>query len=249
MAVTIIKKKSAEKVEKRTSAEVKAEFLKRITRVAAHKNVYEIFNDFIYFTATSMRNAYDRQDQAKWQEREENYLRRAKSYSKEEMTEFSRLYALLVEGIEEGDCDFLGEVYMELSIGNKNMGQFFTPFSVSQLMAKLMGNTYTHRPETINDPTCGAGGLLIGHIKQCKNSNVNYQLCKLYTGTDLDLIGVQMTYIQLSLLGAMAEITHGNSLTLKTYDVYITPMCHIHKAEYAFIKAMQLIAKREVKNG
>lgn len=33
--------------------------------------------------------------------------------------------------------DVLGEVYMELELGNKWKGQFFTPYHVSQAMASV----------------------------------------------------------------------------------------------------------------
>ena len=35
--------------------------------------------------------------------------------------------------------DFLGELYMDLGASNERNGQFFTPMSISRVMAKLAG--------------------------------------------------------------------------------------------------------------
>lgn len=64
-------------------------------------------------------------------------------------------------------CDFLGPIFMELEIGSKEMGQFFTPFSLCERVTGLVmrqpvqelaeGAPYT----TFDEPTCGAGGMVI----------------------------------------------------------------------------------------
>ena len=66
----------------------------------------------------------------------------------------------------EGD-DILGDAYEYLmrhfaTQSGKSKGQFYTPAEVSRIMAKVIGINQAHSPsQTIYDPTCGSGSLLL----------------------------------------------------------------------------------------
>ncbi len=66
----------------------------------------------------------------------------------------------------EGD-DILGDAYEYLmrhfaTESGKSKGQFYTPAEVSRIMAKVIGiGSATRADQTIYDPTCGSGSLLI----------------------------------------------------------------------------------------
>ena len=66
----------------------------------------------------------------------------------------------------EGD-DILGDAYEYLmrhfaTESGKSKGQFYTPSEVSRIMAKAIGISGSKRPDqTIYDPTCGSGSLLL----------------------------------------------------------------------------------------
>jgi type I restriction enzyme M protein len=66
----------------------------------------------------------------------------------------------------EGD-DLLGDAYEYLmrhfaTESGKSKGQFYTPSEVSRIMAKVIGiNKSKSQAETIYDPTCGSGSLLL----------------------------------------------------------------------------------------
>ena len=66
----------------------------------------------------------------------------------------------------EGD-DLLGDAYEYLmrhfaTESGKSKGQFYTPAEVSRILAKVVGiNSDTRQDETVYDPTCGSGSLLI----------------------------------------------------------------------------------------
>src|SRR3546814_5311143 len=75
---------------------------------------------------------------------------------------------ILMQLAEQDYADLMGELYMSLEIGSKDMGQFFTPYQISRLMAMLT----IDRPSLeraaaqnnfieFNEPTCGAGGMII----------------------------------------------------------------------------------------
>lgn len=70
-----------------------------------------------------------------------------------------------------GSVDILGDSYMYLierfaSGSGKKGGEFFTPHTISLLLAKLMQPQPGHR---IYDPTCGSGSLLLTVAKEIKN--------------------------------------------------------------------------------
>src|SRR6266567_3592979 len=66
----------------------------------------------------------------------------------------------------EGD-DLLGDAYEYLmrhfaTESGKSKGQFYTPAEVSRIMAKVIGiNKARSQSQTIYDPTCGSGSLLL----------------------------------------------------------------------------------------
>ncbi|RJP24898.1 MAG: type I restriction-modification system subunit M [Candidatus Omnitrophota bacterium] len=66
----------------------------------------------------------------------------------------------------EGD-DLLGDAYEYLmrhfaTESGKSKGQFYTPAEVSRILAKVVGITKTTRQDqTVYDPTCGSGSLLL----------------------------------------------------------------------------------------
>lgn len=66
----------------------------------------------------------------------------------------------------EGD-DLLGDAYEYLmrhfaTESGKSKGQFYTPAEVSRIMAKVVGiDAHTRRDQTVYDPACGSGSLLL----------------------------------------------------------------------------------------
>ena len=66
----------------------------------------------------------------------------------------------------EGD-DLLGDAYEYLmrhfaTEAGKSKGQFYTPAEVSRILAKVVGiGKETRQDETVYDPACGSGSLLL----------------------------------------------------------------------------------------
>jgi type I restriction enzyme M protein len=84
----------------------------------------------------------------------------------------------------EGD-DLLGDAYEYLmrhfaTESGKSKGQFYTPAEVSRVMSKVIGiSGATRANQTIYDPTCGSGSLLIKAHDEAKST----------TGLDLGVFG------------------------------------------------------------
>lgn len=78
--------------------------------------------------------------------------------------------------------DILGDAYEYLikhfaDLTNKKAGEFYTPRSVVNLMVKILD---PKENESIYDPACGTGGMLIGTLEYLKNKNKNQKTLKIY---------------------------------------------------------------------
>jgi type I restriction enzyme M protein len=102
----------------------------------------------------------------------------------------------------EGD-DLLGDAYEYLmrhfaTESGKSKGQFYTPAEVSRIMAKVIGvGNAKSANQTIHDPTCGSGSLLLKAHDEAKSR----------TGLDLALYGQEMDNAT-SALARMNMILH-----------------------------------------
>lgn len=199
----------------------KKEFLEVFKKLIYCHRAWDVWRDFVIMFACSLSNAADK---GHYDEREKRYLKIIKKYSKTEQALFPELAAHTVMALEKNpEQDFLGDIFMSLNLGNGANGQFFTPYYVCDLMAKIaMGEDVAHQVKekgyiTINDSCCGAGATLIAGIhearRQLEKVNLNFQNHVLVVAQDIDEIVALMCYIQLSLLGVAAYIKVGNSLT------------------------------------
>ena len=77
------------------------------------------------------------------------------------------------------DDDLLGDAYEYLmkhfaAESGKSKGQFYTPAEVSRVMAKLLRiNELDRAEQTIYDPTCGSGSLLLRALAEASNPRVS----------------------------------------------------------------------------
>lgn len=93
----------------------------------------------------------------------------------------------------EGD-DLLGDAYEYLmrhfaTEAGKSKGQFYTPAEVSRILSKIVGiGPDTQRNQTVFDPTCGSGSLLIKAAAEAphgltiygqEKDNATWALCKM----------------------------------------------------------------------
>lgn len=202
-------------------------FIRLFGETARYHHRHEVFRDLVAMGTLAMQNAFLRSPVL-----EEEYLAIAGRYQAEDMTRMAQLIGCIAGALDCRAGDFLGEIFMELEIGSTHMGQFFTSYSASRLMAKL---TFSHVAKQLerhpfiklDDPTCGAGSMVIAVCELMLDQGINPQQ-KLYARcTDIDAVAVHMYYLQLSYLGVPADVVVGNSLTLKSYRSYRTPMWYI----------------------
>ena len=192
------------------------EIVKIITSMSGKYAPSLIFEDFVKMVAISLSNSTDIIHTKVWKN-----------------SKFIKILGILVNLFNEDIYDYLGEIYMKCQMGNSRTGQFFTPFNLSELTAKLSIDDLEKIKKssdimTLNEPTCGGGGLILAYLKILKDNNINYQKRVKIVAQDLDFRCVYTTYIQLSLVGARAKVIQGDTLAEPNVKekncIFYTPM-------------------------
>jgi len=207
-----------------SEVDFRREFVKGLKSLTGSYDLHTIFYDYITMAAASLHNAV-----AFSQYLEDGYMRAVEKYKKDEVAVFTKLLAFTVNGLQEDAHDFLGKSYMELELGNKNTGQFFTPDPVCQMLAQMtIGNLDEQFKEkkflTVSDPACGGGATLIAAAREFLSQGYPPEDYMCAFAVDVDHKMALTCYIQLALLGIPAEIKIGNTLTNKHSQVFYTPV-------------------------
>lgn len=187
---------------------------------------WQVFSDFVEMAAISISNAVDL---ARHAGREARYLEIVRKYEREEVERFPRMLGELVAELECAPADVLGSVFMEMDLGSKWHGQFFTPYHLCRLMAGMMVDDHMRGLIDArgfiraNEPACGGGAMVIALAEEMYAAKINYQQHLHVVAQDLDLKAVHMAYVQLSLLHIPAVVIHGNTLALEERSHWLTP--------------------------
>lgn len=112
------------------------------------------------------------------------------------------------------DADMLGQAYEYLikhfaDLTNKKAGEFYTPRSVVHLMGLILD---PKENETIYDPACGTGGMLLECVEHLKGRSEDYRTLKLY-GQEKNLTSSSIARMNMFLHGVEEfEIVRGDTL-------------------------------------
>lgn len=209
------------------------DIVKDIEKAAYAVNTSKFVSDLFECGAIAISNAVDLAQKDK---REERYLHIIRNYKPDQQRKlaeiFAKVYALLASVVyDDGKFnDNLGEIFMRCNLGNKTAGQFFTPYHISELMARVTIDETLVKEKTaddgilaINDPCCGGGGMIMAALEVLHDLGVNYARNCFIEANDVDLRCVHMTYLQLALAGVPAIVRHQNTLTRECWSVWYTP--------------------------
>ena len=188
--------------------------LDKIKSFSGKYSPYTIFNDWVTMMGLSFANACTFPKGEIYQNREEWYISIFRKYDQAEFDAFAEMTAFLTEALEEEITDVLGSVFMLSGAGSDCLGQFFTPFHLSELNARIALDKMdlTEDKLTINEPSSGGGGMIIAVAKVLRDMGIDYQLKMKVVAQDLDWMGVFMSYVQFSLLGIDAIVAQGDTL-------------------------------------
>ena len=197
--------------------EGQTEFQKVFNKLLNTKSAWQVWSDFVEMSAIAISNTCEYRVQVQ-QQREERYLNIIGSYGKAEQQLFPELISILVASLErEPEQDFLGEMFMALELGSHWKGQFFTPYSLCKMMAKINIQDVEEKIAqkgyvSINDPACGAGATLIAARNALSLAGIGGTQA-FFVGQDIDRVAGMMCYIQLSLLGCAGYVVIADTLT------------------------------------
>ena len=211
------------------SNEIKKEIIAEINNLSGARSPYEVFSDWIRCCSLSICNSVHLIHNNVWQERERDYLDTLRKYPEGTEYKFAGMFCRLGDLLTEEMTDALGDIYMTSGMGSKSTGQFFTPFHLSELNARMALQNVIDKFDgsriTLNEPSTGGGGMIIAAAKVLKDAGINYQKYLDVVAQDLDWKGVYMTYLQCSLLGICATVVQGDTL-IQPYDPAKTePRC------------------------
>lgn len=180
-------------------SQIEKRIIEKISKMSGKYNQTQIFTDWVAIMAITFD---ERQKDAK-----ELFCK----YDKDEIKNFSELTGMLLLELSNKITDVLGSVYMEIFNSKQLLGQFFTPYHITYMIAKQMVDI--EKEEIVmNEPSCGSGAMIIASAQVLKEAGKNYQeVLKVYA-TDLDIVSVHMTFSQLSILGIDAAVVCKNSL-------------------------------------
>jgi type I restriction enzyme M protein len=141
-------------------------------------------------------------------------------------------FSQYILGNENVDPDMLGQAYEYLikhfaDLTNKKAGEFYTPRSVVHLLGLILD---TSEGESVYDPACGTGGMLLECINHLKENNEDYRTLKLY-GQEKNLTSSSIARMNMFLHGIEDfQLSRGDTLRspaffeadgLKTFDCVI----------------------------
>ena len=196
-----------------------------------HLGRWEVFSDFLSLAASELDMARIRAPESI-----EHCRKICARYEASDIAKMQEMFCMMVCALEAKFHDFLGAIFMVLELGDNFRGQYFTPYPVQSLLARMLmpGGRDTIRREGIatgSDPACGAAGMLIAYAECLLEADINPSMHMFGSCIDIDPVAADMAFIQLSVLGIAAEVVTGNTLTMQIRRVRYTPVYYLNEFE------------------
>jgi hypothetical protein len=195
-----------------------------LRQLSSSQHLFTTFRHFVELSAITFSNIADPINKA---DRESHYLSIVQQYKPEAFQKFPELLGMLTLCLAHEPSDVLGVLYHRLELHNEQSGQFFTPYPVCQAMAKMLVHDAKHLVAEqafirAHEPCVGSGAMVIALAQALREEGINYQQHLHVTAIDLDILAVQMAYVQCTLLHIPALICHGDTLRGEVYSVWRT---------------------------
>lgn len=170
--------------------------------LARHNDRSVIWNDFLNYAidVNLLTLAKDKPEQKNYHGNEEAYWDMITAWITE----------LTVKLEKYPYYDMLGQFYEELVQSHtkaSNMGQFFTPTTVSELLNEISikGTDKSFQGKVVNDPTCGSARMLLSAYVHSNHEAILY-------GQELDGTSARMAVLNFWSHGARGSILHMDTL-------------------------------------
>jgi len=216
---------------------LKKDFIQILESMDRSKHAQDHFRNYcdMAYCAIAKKTALDQKTADRFEER---YMEIVGAYrNKDDVRKMPELLSLTTLAINEGGCDFLGEIAGEIEALDKKNGQFFTPYHISKLMAGInLGGAQAVINEqgfiTVNDPAAGAGCMILACADYLEEQGHDITTTMSVHVTELSRMTYHMLFIQLSVRGIPAAVFHGNSLSLEVYESAYTPAAIIFAGKH-----------------
>lgn len=223
--------KTAHPVRMTTPDVARKQFISAFAHTAQNMRRWDVFRDFITLAASELDLACIRTP-----ENIESSRQICDRYKTADQDNMKKLFCLMVTALEGGFHDFLGSIFMELELGSDRMGQFFTPYSIQLMMAKMLTGDIAADVQrqgwiSLYEPACGAAGMVLAYAQCMLEAGLNPSEQLYVECIDIDPIAADMAFIQLSLLGIAAKVITGNALSKEFIRVRYTPIYYINEWE------------------
>lgn len=202
-------------------------FVAEMTDIDRSKHASEIFRDFctMAYCAIAKTTCADpeRRDAL-----EAEYMAVVARYPGQDLKPMANLLGRASMALCGGGCDFLGLVAGEIGMLDARMGQFFTPYDVSRMMAEITLNGADKIIAekgfiTVSEPAAGAAGMVIAMADSLVDKGHDLSRCVWVDAVELSRSTAHMAFIQMSLRGIPGQVRHGNSLSLEFWSRDLTP--------------------------
>lgn len=204
------------------------DFIKKLETIDRSRRISEKFRDlmelgycaFAKLTATTPERA---------DVLEARYMDIVHRYEdKDAIRAYPELIGIAWNAVKDGRCDFLGTVSSQLEILDARQGQFFTPYTVAQMMARITLNgmdAIIARDGyiTVHEPASGAGGMLLAYADALQEAGYDPGQHLLVNAVDVSAMCYHMCYLQLTWRGIPGLVERKNTLTLEQWESAFTP--------------------------
>lgn len=206
------------------------DFKSNFMKLDQSKTIYQKWSDVIFLTSAAFKNSIKNINPFFYSQTiEDEYLKVINQYSKQDQNlicEMLGMFILIADSTEP--CDILGDIFMDLGLADSWKGQFFTPNSVSQMMAKIKLFGLKERIKkqgfiSISDPACGAGSTLLACVNEFINNGIDPAKHLFIHAQDIDRTAALMCFIQLTLWNVPAIVNVGDTLKNEVRETWQTP--------------------------
>lgn len=243
----------------------KKQFLSKLQDLSRSQSAHQTFSDWLEIAAITLHqlpyHSKELKKDAAFEQLEQCYFERIKPYSQDKLNAFAELMGITLAAHRTGYGDFLGEIAGEAELLNQRNGQFFTPYHLCRLMAKVTIGNMKEQVErkgiiTISEPACGAGALVIASAEEIAHQGINPAAHVQFDCIDISRDAFNMTYIQLCAQNLQAVVHHGNTLSNEHWEHRPTPQLRMfsqwlapQRRAHRLAQAMKSILMEESSTG
>jgi hypothetical protein len=140
---------------------------------------------------------------------------------------FEEICRQIQQNTNAGICeDIISRVFEESGFARNSQEQ--SPLGLARVVAGVgMGSNFKIPEQgyiTLDEPTCGSGSLILAYAEAMTANNLNYCEQLVVKASDKDPKCCHMAYIQLALYGIPAVVIHGDTILVKEFSRWYTPM-------------------------